>query len=150
MKPTNIRTLLAALCFLCAGCFDDAVESSLSSKVRIASTEPPAGKVGEPYLFRITASIKNNTSDSSYDYRFHLLGGEIPPGTKFTRSRELGNDYAEIAGTPTLAGNYRFEVSAISITLEDERREEIRNDGEPLGSSGKDAEDRKTYSILIR
>jgi len=79
-----------------------------------------------------------------------FLHGTVPPGTKFSTNREMGNDFAEVTGVPTQAGQFTFAVSVTSTILEDKREREIATDDEFPGDSSIDPRDEGMYSIIIR
>ncbi|WFB37481.1 hypothetical protein P3T73_06880 [Kiritimatiellota bacterium B12222] len=146
----QIKFFLILSTLMLSGCdFENVVDSAFADRVRISNAQPPEGKVGVSYLFRITAEVKNNPNDDSFDYRFSLADGTIPPGTLFNVHREKGNDYAEISGVPTHAGQFIFAVSVKSIILEDKKENEIANDEDYPGDSPIDTDDERLYTIII-
>ena len=99
----------------------------------------PNAILNEEYSVLITASIKNNPNDSSYNYSFKLEG-DIPNGIELIT--ELGSRYARISGTPTELGRYRVKLKVIVTEqrsyLGYEQSKESYDDGDDLCSNAYD------------
>lgn len=134
-----VRSVLTMCLCLMAGCEGDGmalINEFIPQCVRISKARPPEGQVGTPYAYVITAEVNNDPNDSDYDYHFNLVEGTIPPGTQFAARRDKGNEYAEIAGTPTQPGQFSFAVSVET---------DIRSDW-----FGDDPTDEAIYTITIQ
>ena len=71
------------------------------SQPRFVSPPPAGGTVGTPYIHSFETTPQNPAP------KFGLVGGKLPPGL------QLG-DSGELAGTPTAAGTYSFDVAAVN------------------------------------
>ena len=70
----------------------------------------PIGSVGNPYLLQFTAS-NGVTDDIAYTYA--VTAGALPDGLT------LDPDTGIVSGTPTLQGDYFFEITASSVDVAD-------------------------------
>ncbi len=123
--------ILVLVTFLTSGCIDEIIDAHSRNKLVIWGEQPPEGKVGEPYVFRLGARVENTPFDDSYDFIFTFEDGTLPPGTEFRRYKEEGVDYSEVVGVPTEAGSYTFAVNVHSDKLEREKdaeQEEEKDD----------------------
>ncbi|GEM_PF-6452886 len=143
MKRVNVKAAMLVL-LLAGGC--DLLLNQFDERIRFSVSNAPEGVVGEPYRFQITANIKNEPQDELFDYRFRFEDGTLPPGTDFTTNRELGNDFALVSGTPTVAGEYTFAVRVRSERL---GQQEERDEEEDAFSRIK-SEREGYFTILIR
>lgn len=71
--------------------------------VVVAPTTLPGGTVGATYAETITAS------GGTAPYTFSVTSGALPPGTTLTSGGSL-------SGTPTIEGDYTFEITAVDST----------------------------------
>lgn len=66
-------------------------------------TQPVLNQV---YESSISVSIKNNSFDDDYDYRW-TLDGQLPPGIDYNNNHRS----LRFSGTPTSLGDYPYSVS---------------------------------------
>jgi len=80
------------------------------SQPLIVSPPPPDGEVGSPYLHVF------ETTPEGPPAKFHLAGGQLPPGLTLSEAGEL-------SGSPTEGGTYTFVVAAANGVLPDAEQE---------------------------
>jgi len=84
----------------------------------IVSPPPPDGSVGSAYLHVF------ETTPEGPPAKFHLAGGQLPPGLALSESGEL-------SGSPTSGGTYTFVVAAANEILPDAEQEATVNIAAP-------------------
>lgn len=98
---------------------DDIIEISVVysddlKTVHLSPTHGPlvAGRVGSRYS---TAALKlEHANDPLYSFQFFelsVIAGQLPPGLTITQIG-VNRDYFNVSGTPTVAGEFFFTVSA--------------------------------------
>jgi hypothetical protein len=97
---------------------DGAGNISTESSTVTATVQPPEGltfltperlpdaTVGQPYLGYIVSSDPPGPST----FRFRLVSGTVPPGTRFSGNTLENRPEARITGTPTRVGTFSFTV----------------------------------------
>jgi len=97
------RTLLFFV-FLFFGC-QDILECIVNKRPELSDRSLAAAYVNQLYNEKITADIKNEPMDNSYNYYFQIVG-ELPEGIEYTIN------YREIIleGKPLVSGSYKFTV----------------------------------------
>lgn len=97
----NMRSVIkfSVLFLLIASLFSCCVIEELE----FDKTTLPDAVLNQEYNVTITASVKNNPDDDSFDYDFILIGS-LPDGLFFTK--DLNNRRVIISGTPTSQGTY--------------------------------------------
>lgn len=98
---TGILTLFVLTLYGC----DEVYECVFNINPEIHQKQLLIGVVGERYRDRITAEVRNDVNDNSYDYFFDVIG-ELPPGI----SVEFNRRSVDIFGVPEETGNFRFQV----------------------------------------
>ncbi|MFH4965519.1 hypothetical protein V8G69_11000 [Gaetbulibacter sp. M235] len=97
------RTLLVTV-FLFCSC-QDILECIINKRPELSDRKLAQAYVNQLYSEKITAGIKNEPLDNSYDYYFHI-DGELPEGIEYIIN------YRDIVlqGRPLSSGTYKFTV----------------------------------------
>lgn len=99
-----ILPLLIISFFTLTNC-ENVIDCIINVRPELHDVKLEVGYVDKYYFDKITAEIKNEPSDNSYDYYFDVVG-EIPNGI------EIIYDYREVIleGVPTESGRFTFRV----------------------------------------
>ncbi len=134
------RTLLVTF-FLFCSC-QDILECIINKRPELSDRKLAVAYVNQLYSEKITADIKNEPLDNSYNYYFHI-DGELPDGIEYII------DYRSIIleGRPLVSGNYKFTVrlSAEQKYNYSEDCESNYNDCDGLCNEATS----KTYTIIV-
>lgn len=84
----------------------------------ITPSQLPDATVGQPYLASIVASDPPGPST----FKFKLVSGRVPDGTRFLKNTLENRPEARVSGTPSVRGTYSFTVEVQDNTGATARR----------------------------
>lgn len=138
----KLLSLLLLLILVSMNSCQDVLECIINRHPELSNNTLPPAEVDQFYSEIITAEIKNEPSDNSYNYYFSI-DGALP------RGMEYYIDYRTIIieGTPLVSGTYKFTVR-LSVEQADNYAEECESSLNDCDGLCKESTS-KVYSILV-
>lgn len=138
----KLLSLLLLLILVSMNSCQDVLECIINRHPELSNNTLPPAEVDQFYSEIITAEIKNEPSDNSYNYYFSI-DGALP------RGMEYYIDYRTIIieGTPLVSGTYKFTVR-LSVEQVDNYAEECESGLNDCDGLCKESTS-KVYSILV-
>jgi hypothetical protein len=135
-------SVILLIAFFTLNSCENILDCIINVRPELHDVELDEGFIDHYYFDKITAEIKNEPNDNSYDYYFDV-SGNIPNGI------DIIYDYREVIleGTPTESGRFTFrvflDVDSYNEYYYDEFGNEVFDDSLCTDSTS------KTYTLII-
>lgn len=108
MNPQVPKLALAGFCALLLGACDNPLNCLIDDRPVLDTDSLDQPVLNQVYRSHIGVSIKNNTADDVYDYKWTLTG-DLPPGIDY----EVNARRLRFTGTATSLGDYPYTVRVL-------------------------------------